>query len=163
LQNSEAALVSLESELESVKLYLSLEALRFNDHFDYKLSVDPDLDISALMVPPLIIQPYAENAVWHGLMHKEEKGQLDIELWQEADFLFLKIADNGVGRHQAAAMASKTSTRNKSMGLSITASRIARMHPDGDHGSPVIINDLFYPDRSAAGTEVIIRLPIIFD
>ncbi len=163
LQNSEAALIPLESELESVKLYLSLEALRFDDHFTYKLTVDPDLDISALKVPPLIIQPYAENAVWHGLMHKEEKGQLDIELWEEADFLFFKIADNGVGRHQAAALASKTATRNKSMGLSITASRIARMHPDGDHGSRVVINDLIHADMSAAGTEVIIKLPIIYD
>ncbi len=163
LQNSEAALISLESELESVKLYLSLEALRFDDHFDYKFSVDPDLDISALMVPPLIIQPYVENAIWHGLMHKEEKGQLDIELWQDADFLFFKIADNGVGRHQAASLASKTATRNKSMGLSITANRIARMHPDDDHESAVIINDLIHPDRSPAGTEVIIRLPLIFN
>jgi LytS/YehU family sensor histidine kinase len=163
LQNSEAALIPLESELESVKLYLSLEALRFDDHFEYKLSVDPDLDISALKVPPLIIQPYAENAVWHGLMHKEEKGQLDIELWQESDFLYFKIVDNGVGRKQAVAMASKTATRNKSMGLAITASRIARMQPDGDLGSPVVINDLIYPDGTAAGTEVIIKLPIIFD
>jgi LytS/YehU family sensor histidine kinase len=163
LQNSEAALIPLESELESVKLYLSLEALRFDDHFEYKLSVDPDLDISALKVPPLIIQPYAENAVWHGLMHKEEKGQLDIELWQESDFLYFKIADNGVGRKQAVAMASKTATRNKSMGQAITASRIARMQPDGDFGSPVVINDLIYADGTAAGTEVIIKLPIIFD
>jgi LytS/YehU family sensor histidine kinase len=163
LQNSEAALISLESELESVKLYLSLEALRFDDHFEYKLSVDPELDISALKVPPLIIQPYAENAVWHGLMHKEEKGQLDIELWEEADFLYFKIADNGVGREQAVALASKTATRNKSMGLSITASRIARMQPEGDHRSPIVINDLVNPDGTAAGTEVIIRLPVIFD
>jgi ligand-binding sensor domain-containing protein len=163
LQNSEASLISLESELESVKLYLSLEALRFDDHFEYKLSVDPDLDISALKVPPLIIQPYAENAVWHGLMHKEEKGQLDIELWEEADFLYIKIADNGVGREQALTLASKTATRNKSMGLSITESRIARMQPEGEHGSPVVINDLVDPDGAAAGTEVIIKLPIILD
>ncbi|HSZ33285.1 MAG TPA: histidine kinase, partial [Puia sp.] len=93
LQNSQAAMITLESELESVKLYLILEALRFDYHFEYKISVYPDLDISALKVPPLIIQPYVENAVWHGLMHKEEKGKLDIELSQENDYLYFKITD----------------------------------------------------------------------
>src|SRR6185503_3627170 len=80
LQNSQASLITLESELESLDLYLNLESLRFNYHFDYKISVPKDLDISALQVPPLILQPYVENAIWHGLMHKEEKGQLDIDV-----------------------------------------------------------------------------------
>ncbi len=90
LQNSQASLITLESELESLKLYLDLESLRFNYHFDYKISVPNDLDISVLKVPPLIIQPYVENAIWHGLMHKEEKGQLDIEVSQEDDFQYFK-------------------------------------------------------------------------
>ena len=76
LQNSQASLIPLESELESLELYLNLEAVRFNYHFDYKISVPKDLDISALQVPPLILQPYVENAIWHGLMHKEEKGPI---------------------------------------------------------------------------------------
>ena len=140
--NSQTALINLESELESVKLYLSLESLRFDDHFEYKLSVDPDLDISALKVPSLIIQPYIENAVWHGLMHKKGKGQLDIELTQEKDHLYFKITDNGIGRRQAAALASKSATLHKSMGLSITARRINMMRSGDDQGSSVIIKDL---------------------
>ena len=80
LQNSQASLITLESELESLELYLDLEALRFNYQFAYKISVPKDMDIEVLKVPPLIIQPYAENAIWHGLMHKEEKGLLDIEI-----------------------------------------------------------------------------------
>ncbi len=85
LQNSQSALISLESELESLNLYLQLEALRFNNHFDFKITVHEDLDTSSIKVPPLIIQPYAENAIWHGLMHKEEKGFLQIELYAEED------------------------------------------------------------------------------
>ena len=80
LQNSQASLITLDSELESLQLYLSLEALRFNNHFDYKISVATNVDAISLKVPPLILQPYVENAIWHGLMHKEEKGQLDIEI-----------------------------------------------------------------------------------
>ena len=90
LQNSQASLIILESELESLELYLNLEVLRFDNHFDYKISVADDLDISVLKVPPLIIQPYVENAIWHGLMHKEEKGQLDIEVSREDNYLLCK-------------------------------------------------------------------------
>ena len=91
LQNSQSPLIPLESELESLGLYLEMEALRFNYHFTYKISVPKDIDIEVLKVPPLILQPYVENAIWHGLMHKEEKGQLDIEVSQEGDHLYFKV------------------------------------------------------------------------
>ena len=161
LQNSQASLISLESELQALELYLDLEALRFDYRFGYKISVPKDLDIEALKVPPLIIQPYTENAIWHGLMHKEDKGQLDIEVSEEGDHLYFKIADNGVGRKQAAAMASKSATKHKSMGLRITQERIAILQKVNGE-SPVKIIDLENADGSAAGTEVIIKMPVIF-
>ena len=163
LQNSQAELISLESELESLELYLDLEALRFDYHFAYKISVSHDLDISLSKVPPLIIQPYVENAIWHGLMHKEEKGQLDIELFQENDFIFIKITDNGIGRKKAAELTSKSATKHKSMGLRITADRIAVLSRSQTADSGVTINDLVNPDGTAAGTEVIIKIPVIYD
>jgi LytS/YehU family sensor histidine kinase len=161
LQNSQASLITLESELESLELYLEMEALRFNYHFAYKISVPKDLDIEVLKVPPLIIQPYVENAIWHGLMHKEEKGSLGIEVTQEDNYLFFKVTDDGIGRKQAAALASKTATKHKSMGLRITADRIAMMQ--SSNGSPVTINDLVNPDGSAAGTEVILKIPLTLE
>jgi ligand-binding sensor domain-containing protein len=163
LQNSQVSLIPLESELESLELYLNLEAVRFNYHFDYKISVPKDLDISALQVPPLILQPYVENAIWHGLMHKEEKGQLDVEVSEEDDHLYFKITDNGVGREKAAALASKSATKHKSMGLRITAHRIAIIQKSQALESPVTINDLVNADGSAAGTEVTIKMPLIYD
>src|SRR4030095_8492453 len=153
LQNSQAALITLESELESLELYLVLEALRFDYHFNYKISVADDLDSSVLKIPPLIIQPYVENAIWHGLMHKEEKGQLDVEILQENQYLCLKVTDNGIGRKQAALVASKSATKHKSMGLQITAHRIAILQNLNGGESPVTINDLVEPDGTAAGTE----------
>src|SRR4030095_410376 len=74
LQNSQKILIPLEKELEALQLYLELEALRFDQSFEYKILMDDEVDTSVLRVPPLIIQPYAENAIWHGLMHKKEKG-----------------------------------------------------------------------------------------
>jgi sensor histidine kinase YesM len=121
------------------------------------------MDISALKVPPLMVQPYAENAIWHGLMHKKEKGQLNIEIGQEKDYLFFKISDDGIGREAAATAASKSATRHKSMGLQITADRIAMLQNSSTIGSPVTIIDLVHPDGSGAGTEVIIKIPVIYD
>ena len=112
LQNSQASLISLESELESLGLYLEMEALRFNYHFDYKISVPKDLDIEVLKVPPLILQPYVENAIWHGLMHKEEKGQLDIEVSEEGDHLYFKSYRQWYRpRKKASELASKSATK----------------------------------------------------
>jgi LytS/YehU family sensor histidine kinase len=163
LQNSQASLITLESELESLELYLNLEALRFNYHFDYKISVSKEMDISVLKVPPLILQPYVENAIWHGLMHKEEKGHLDIEVTEQKDHLYFKIADDGIGREKAAALASKSATKHKSMGLRITAHRIAILQNSEALASPVTINDLIDADGNAAGTEVTIKMPVIYD
>jgi len=162
LQNSQASLIPLESELQALELYLDLEALRFDHRFGYKISVPKDLDIEVLKVPPLIIQPYTENAIWHGLMHKEDKGQLDIEVTEVGEHLYFKIADNGVGRKQSAAMASKSATKHKSMGLKITQDRIAMLQKVNGE-SPVKIIDLENADGTAAGTEVIIKMPLIYD
>lgn len=163
LQNSQALLISLESELESLELYLDLEALRFDNHFAYTIKLSDEIDAEMLKVPPLIIQPYVENAIWHGLMHKEEKGQLDIEINMENNFLFIRITDDGVGRKQSATHNSSYATKHKSVGLKITAERIARIQNSDASESPVEIKDLIYADGSAAGTEVIIKIPCIYD
>jgi len=163
LQNSQASLISLESELESLNLYLDLEAVRFDHNFGYKISYPKDLDVEVLKVPPLILQPYTENAIWHGLMHREEKGQLDIDVSEENGHLYFKITDNGIGRKRAAELASKSAIKHKSMGLRITADRIAVMQSLNGNESPVTINDLLNTDGTAAGTEVTIKIPVLYD
>ena len=147
--------------MEALGLYLEMEALRFNYHFDYKITVSKDLDIEVLQVPPLILQPYVENAIWHGLMHKEEKGHLNIEVIEKDDQLYFNISDNGIGRKKAAELASKSATKHKSMGLRITKDRIAMLQKTNGSESPVKIIDLEHEDGSAAGTEVIIKMPVI--
>jgi len=161
LQNSQASLITLESELESLQLYLELEALRFDHHFDFKISVENDLDVSAIKVAPLIIQPYAENAIWHGLMNKEEKGHLEIKIYQEQQILCCKITDDGIGRKRAAELKSKSGTGHKSVGMKITASRIEMMQQTNQIDTHIQITDLVLPDGTAGGTEVLLKMPII--
>jgi LytS/YehU family sensor histidine kinase len=163
LQNSQAPLITLESELDALQLYLDLESLRFNHHFKFKISIAPELDTFVLKIPPLIIQPYAENAIWHGLMPKEEYGRLDIDLSQDDDYLIIRIADDGIGRKKSAALSSKSAALHKSRGLQMTADRIALIHSKTPVEAPVKIIDLIMPDGSPAGTEVIIKIPLIYD
>jgi sensor histidine kinase YesM len=152
----------LESELESLQLYLELEALRFDHHFKYKVNVSDELDIEVIKVPPLIVQPYAENAIWHGLMHKEEKGHLEIEIYQqENDVLCCKITDDGVGRKKAAELKSKSSTTHNSTGMRITANRIAILQQKTQLDTTIHITDLVLPDGSAGGTEVLLKIPVM--
>lgn len=162
LQNSQAALITLESELESLQLYLELEAVRFDDEFEYKIKVDEELDVEVIKVPPLIIQPYAENAIWHGLMHKKEKGHLEIEIYQQDDdVLCCKITDDGIGRKKASELKSKSASTHKSMGMRITADRIAIFQQKKQLDTTIVITDLTLPDGSAGGTEVLLKIPVM--
>ena len=163
LQNSQSSLISLESELEALRLYLELEAVRFDDHFHFDISIADEMDLSSLKVPPLIIQPYAENAIWHGLMHKEEKGHLQIELYEEEDMLCCKITDDGIGRKKSGELKSKSASKHKSMGMQITATRIAMLQKEKHSAPQIKITDLILPDGKPGGTEVVLKIPAYYD
>ena len=163
LQNSMTSSIDLEREIESLQLYLELEALRFNNKFSFNIAVAPNVDITMVKVPPLLIQPFAENAIWHGLMQKNEAGHLDIKVVQEERHLILRVTDDGVGRQKAAEIKSKSATRHKSLGLKITEDRIAMLGASTMTESSITINDLVHPDGSAAGTEVNIKIPLVYD
>ncbi len=163
LQNSQSSLIPLESELEALQLYLELESVRFDHHFHFFIRIADDIDLSSLKVPPLIIQPYAENAIWHGLMHKEEKGNLQIELYEQGDTLCCKITDDGVGRKKAGDLKSKSASKHKSMGMQITANRIAMLQKQKHSAPQIKITDLILPDGKPGGTEVLLKIPMYYD
>jgi len=163
LQHSQEQLISLESELEALDLYLELESVRFDNKFAYKVSVQGTVDSSLVRIPPMIIQPYAENAIWHGLMLKETRGQLDIEISSENGHIFICVKDDGVGRENAARLESKSTIKYKSMGMKITQERILNLVTNSEHDAYVHINDLVNNDGTAAGTEVTIKIPLIYD
>jgi LytS/YehU family sensor histidine kinase len=148
--------------LDNVQLYLELERLRFNFHFEFEINMSPDADLEGIKVPPLLIQPYIENSIWHGLMHKEEKGHLKIDLYQEDELLFCRITDDGIGRKKSSEIQNKNIT-HQSMGMRITADRIARVQNIKTYENYVTIRDLVLPDGNPSGTEVILKIPIVYD
>ncbi|NJO90167.1 MAG: histidine kinase [Chloroflexia bacterium] len=111
LQNSRNKLVSLEDEFSALKLYIELEQVRFDNKFQYEIICDNYLDTNLVLIPPLLIQPYVENAIWHGLMHKETNGSITVKVYQEEEKLFFIIADDGIGRKKAAEYKSKFGMR----------------------------------------------------
>jgi len=161
LQNSQEAFIPLENELEALELYLELESMRFQNKFEYKVEVDDDVDTAELKVPPLIIQPYAENAIWHGLMHKKEGGHLGIEVSLEDDVLCYKISDDGIGRKRAAELNSKSASKHKSMGMRITSDRLAALQQQ--NRPSITITDLILSDGQPGGTEVFIKIAALYD
>ncbi|MGZ5283696.1 MAG: tetratricopeptide repeat-containing sensor histidine kinase, partial [Bacteroidia bacterium] len=128
LHNSEKTYITLENELEALRLYLDLERLRFKNAFNYSITFINTIDTNAVYIPPMLIQPFAENAIWHGLMHKKGTGCLEIRLCAEDKTLTCVIMDNGIGRSMAASLNSRSAEKNKSMGVEITAGRLALLN-----------------------------------
>jgi len=158
LDNSEGKNVMLSQELEALKLYIEMEALRFDHKFTYQIELAEGVSVDTIEVPPLIIQPYVENAIWHGLLHKETAGKLLISIHTERDMLVCKIEDNGVGREKAKEFKSKSATSRKSMGMKITEDRISILNEHASEKSSVEIVDLTDANGNAAGTCVIINI-----
>ena len=130
LTNSKKSFISLEDELEMLRLYLEMEKLRFKDSFDYSITFVNSIDDGNVFLPPLLLQPFAENAIWHGLMHKKDRENLEFELSIEEKILTCTITDNGIGRTKAAAMKSKSAEKQKSLGLQITKERLALLNEE---------------------------------
>jgi LytS/YehU family sensor histidine kinase len=126
LNNSKHKYVTLNEELDCLELYIQMEQLRFNHSFLYKIKCSADIDAEEMLVPPLLLQPFVENAIWHGLMNKENgTGNLGISLQLKDAILECIITDNGVGRKAAKELSSSSSPKHRSMGLQITKDRIS--------------------------------------
>ena len=158
LHNSEKSYITLENELEALRLYLDLERLRFKNAFNYSISLINTIDVSSVFIPPMLLQPFIENAIWHGLMHKPDAGFLDITLSIEEEILTCIITDNGIGRNNAAMINSKSAEKNKSMGVKITTERLALLSRNEDERAVFNIEDLTDKEGNAAGTKVILKM-----
>ena len=159
LDNSRSEWVVLEDELKALELYIELEALRFDNTFEHRIEITQDVDVKEVIVPPMIIQPYVENAIWHGLIHRKEPGgKLDIQIWRNNGMLNIEIEDNGIGREEAKRRKSKSATRQKSHGMQITAQRLDIVNQLYGVNAAVTITDLQGPGGKAAGTIVLLNL-----
>jgi tetratricopeptide (TPR) repeat protein len=160
MNHSRHSTVTLAEEIDMLRLYLDMERLRFKDAFDYRIDLEEDLDTDEVRIPPLVIQPFVENAVWHGLMHKEERGFLSIRMRVEGDVLTCIVRDNGIGRKRAGLLKSKSVEKHKSMGMQITAERMALLGGPGESQPFFAIEDLYDETGSPAGTQVTLTIKI---
>ena len=158
LQNSREKLIPLSSELEALELYIEIEQLRFEHAFAYTMDVQAGLDTHYYKIPPLLLQPYVENAIWHGLMHRESPGHLQIAVTHEHEDLKIVIEDNGIGRQQAALLSSRTALKKNSLGMKLTSDRMKMS--ESLHGLfiDVDVMDLLTGSGHAAGTRVVIAI-----
>ena len=161
LENSRSERVTLQNELDMLQLYADLEIMRFKQKLTFFIDIEPGIDAGFVEIPPLLLQPYVENAIWHGLMHKPEGGIVRVRATQpQENLLQLTITDDGVGRSRAIELKSKSASHRKSFGLKMTSERIALVNQLYQTHTQVTINDLVDAEGQPAGTEVILQIPI---
>jgi Histidine kinase len=154
LINSTKQIITLEDDLQMLRLYLEMEQMRFKDAFEFSITYQNVIDDDNIFIPPLLIQPFCENAIWHGLMHRDGPGKLEINLGLENNILHCTITDNGVGREKAEEIKSKSAEKEKSMGLKITTDRLALLNKEKGVNTSYKIEDLYDEEGQAAGTKV---------
>jgi tetratricopeptide (TPR) repeat protein len=156
LENSQEDFISLTKEQEIIALYLKLEHYRFRDKFEYSITTDESINSEAVEIPPMLIQPYIENAVWHGLRYKESKGHLSLKMKKLGSGIEVEITDDGIGRKRSAELKTENQKKHQSTGLKNIEERlqiISKVYKVNYH---VKISDL---NGDGHGTRVVIHLP----
>lgn len=156
MENSQEDLIPISTELNILNRYVKLEHLRFKDKFDYTINVDEKLDVEAFQVPPMLIQPYIENAVWHGLRYKETSGVLNIDFWQDGDDLLVRVEDNGIGRKRSKELKTANQKMNRSTGMKNINERLKIVNKLYKAKVDVQVTDLDQDQQT--GTRVEIRI-----
>ncbi|RDK86962.1 histidine kinase [Marinirhabdus gelatinilytica] len=151
--------ISLLEELETMKLYVKIENIRFNNAIDLKLNVDTSLNLNTIKIPSLITQPFIENAIWHGLSLKEDDKKLSIHISKENDLqLRIEIIDNGIGRVKARKLKEKKLHKRTSFGIKLSEERLIHFSNDYEGNYSLKFTDI-YKDDKPAGTNVTILIP----
>ena len=157
LENSEEDFIPLEKEIELLQLYTKLEHFRFKDKFDYAVNVDQSIAKKDFVIPPMLLQPYIENAVWHGLRYKKSKGYLEIGISQvQSDEIKITITDNGIGREKSKALKTEHQKKQNSKGMGNIKKRVSILNDMYKDKVDVFIEDL--KDEEDTGTKVVVTL-----
>ena len=162
LDSSRAELIPLAKDIEALRLYVDLEQLRFNHKFNFDLHIDSLLLSGDYKVPAMLIQPYVENAIVHGLAHSEKDNlALTVSISLEREYIHYSILDNGVGRQLSSQYNHQNKPRHKSVGLSISEERIHIFNKKQNSSGKVTITDLFDENRRPSGTKVEISIKAV--
>jgi tetratricopeptide (TPR) repeat protein len=158
LENSSKEFISLETEIEILQKYLTTQKLRFEDRFDFDISVHPDLAIGETLIPPMITQPFIENSIEHGQLHTIDGGFIRIVFSISNNMLHIEISDNGIGRKKASQ--NKKSKEHHSMAMNITEERISILNKKYLTNGKIEISD--FDENKETGTVINIEIPLKF-
>lgn len=158
LESTRNDFILLQEELKNLENYLSLQKLRFDKKFDYEIEVDTDIDAGQVLIPSMLIQPFVENSIEHGIKPKENIGHIYVRLTRDGDFLNCEINDDGIGRKKSMEIRSKT---HRSMATSITRERLETLNKKLRKKVTLEITDLISESGKALGTQVRIGIPIV--
>jgi hypothetical protein len=154
LEHSEQKEISLEDDLKMLELYLQLESRRLDQKFMYSISVDDDIDIVNTLVPPMMLQPFVENSIWHGIANKDGSGSINIRVAKGDDMIHCIVEDNGVGRKHTTGLYNDNMVKTKkSFGIKITKARIDILNRGKKSKGGIVLYDM------QEGTRVEIKLP----
>lgn len=164
LERSEQMFISVSQEIEMLRLYLELESLRFQQSFFYQITYD-GLAIDFLEIPPMLVQPFVENAIWHGLLHKEGEKKLQIVFRADDDYIYVTIEDNGIGMVAAQAYKSSLRRKHQSLGIQLVSDQLTTVGKLAGREANIQTEDLFTVNatgqKDAAGTKITLTIPII--
>jgi tetratricopeptide (TPR) repeat protein len=160
LDNSIEDYVSLEREISTIENYIELQKVRYAGKFDYRIKIDPEIDDESFMIPPMLAQPFIENAIEHGVKHRETKGHIDIRFTRKDHAVIFEVEDNGVGREKAKEFESLSSEGHRSMSTYITKERLTALNKKLQRKITLDITDLRNESGDPAGTLVTFGLPL---
>ena len=162
LEASSVRETSLEEELETIELYMNIENIRFNHEIDFDIVVAPEVNPAAVRIPSLLLQPFLENALWHGLSSKKGLKSLRVNVdAPEKGAVLITICDNGIGREAAQKLQEKKVLKRKSVGIANTKERLANFSKDYQNRFEVSIKDLYGTEGEASGTCVTLKIPTL--
>ena len=151
---------SLEDELDTMKLYMNIENIRFSNEIDFEILVDDDINAANIKVPSLVLQPFLENALWHGLSSKKDDKKIVLHVYRaQEDFVTISITDNGIGRIESERINQDKLLKRKSVGISITKARLTNFSKSYTNDYNIEIEDLYDDHNNAIGTKVIVDIP----
>jgi len=154
LDSSTKTTVTLDEEIRMLEKYILLEQQRLDHKFEYHLNIEKDLQTDFFEVPGMVIQPYIENAIWHGLMNREGKGELKLLFERENGSIRCTVEDNGIGRKKSAQLAEQSSIKRKSYGMAIAQKRLELISREDQAVPEIRIEDLVSADGTGTGTRV---------
>ncbi len=151
---------TLQDELETMKLYMNIENIRFDNEIDFKINVDDSINTEVTKVPSLILQPFLENALWHGLSSKPNDKKITLNVFKNSsDHITVEIIDNGIGRIASKKIKDNKKLKRKSVGIDITKARLANFSKAFEHSYTLDIDDLYESD-TPSGTRVTLNIPV---